>query len=107
MGRQKANTVSDGRLPKAKKANATSLPVRDLGYAFTYIVGSDFEQGNRKGRQRVSLRPSSVSILRYVNWNLSPIVANAYDDNGFITDANVLINAKTNRYELSLPRGFP
>lgn len=77
----------------------------DVGYAFTYIVGNDFKQGNRKGRS-VFFAPMLGFDLRYVNWNLSPIVSNVYDENGYLSDANVLINAKTNRYELCYRVGF-
>lgn len=90
---------------KGEKGERYEFTGWDLGYAFSYIVGSDFKQGNRKGRS-VFFAPIIGFDLRYVNWNLSPIVANAYDDNGYITDANVLINAKTNRYELTYRVGF-
>lgn len=77
----------------------------DVGYTFQYIVGNDFKQGNRKGRS-VFFAPALGFDLRYVNWNLAPIVSSVSDENGNVTESSVLINAKTNRYELCYRVGF-
>jgi len=72
----------------------------DAGYAFGYLFKEGFQQGNRKGGRSKFFAPMLGFDLRYANWNFSPITSNVLNDDGQVTESAVVINAKTNRYEL-------
>lgn len=72
----------------------------DAGYAFTYLLKNGFRQGNKKGGRSAFYCAGFGFDLRYANWNFAPIISNVYNDDNQLTESNVLINAKTNRFEL-------
>lgn len=71
----------------------------DVGYAFGYFMKQGFRQGNKKGGRSQFYASAFGFDVRYANWNFAPITTNIFNPATETTDYNVLINAKTNRYE--------
>jgi len=78
----------------------------DAGYGLSVILGNDFKQGNRKKGRSAFYCPAIGLDFRYANWNFDPIRTNVLNDDGGTTESNVLINAKTNRYEICYRTSF-
>jgi len=85
---------------KGDKGDRYEFTGWDVGYGLSAILGNDFRQGNKKKGRSAFYCPAIGLDFRYANWNFAPINSNVLNDNGGVTESNVRINAKTNRYEV-------